>query len=325
VVRPISGLAFLLVACGGTEPPAKPAAAPPAPKDPPALARIAETCARVSACTHASDAARFRAPSACVDWFISEPADPFRSCLAEAKTCAQVSTCMHGGGDARAAAFCAARPGVVSACDVDRLVTCGEDDAHESSVVDCAAMGATCRESRVAGGLVVRACSSPQKCPPGAPDARCDGTGAVISCRDGAFERVTCKPGTTCEERRDESGESSASCELLTRRRCTARGVRRCEDDRLVECTEAGPSGKAKVVDCVGAGLRCAGIGPRAGCYVPSNVECDREMLPKCDGAAVVFCAAGRLVKIACSGIGLGACDPSARGPMAACAAPRGK
>jgi hypothetical protein len=327
VQRPLFGLGSLfacLVACGGQEPPAKPPPPPPAPKDPPALVGIAQACARVSACARSADSSRFRDPSACVDWFVSEPKDAFRACLLDAKGCDQVSTCMHGGGDARAAAFCKERPGVVSACDGDRLVSCGEDDAHESSVVDCAAMGASCRESRLAGGLVVRACASPQKCPAGVPDTRCDGPGAVISCRDGAFERVTCRPGTACEERRDESGDTLASCELPNRRRCTARGVRRCEEGRLVECTEAGMSGKAKIVDCVGAGLECAGTGPRAGCYVPTKIECDRELLPKCDGGSLVFCAAGRLARVGCSAIGLGACDPSARGSIAACSARTG-
>jgi hypothetical protein len=229
---------------------------------------------------------------------------------------------MHGGGDARAAAFCAQRPGVVSGCDGDRLVSCGEDDTHESTVVDCAKIGATCREVKSAGGLVVRACWSPQKCPAGAPEARCDGPGAVLSCRDGAFERVVCRPGTTCEEHRDEAGETVAACELPGRRRCDVRGARHCEENRLVECDRSGHYSKVRVTDCVGYGLRCAGVGPRAGCYVPENVECDKELLPKCDGGSVVFCAAGRLTKISCSSIGLGACDPAAKGPMAACVAP---
>lgn len=227
---------------------------------------------------------------------------------------------MRGGGDPRVATFCSQRPGVVSGCDGDRLVSCGDDDAHESSVVDCAAIGATCREVKSAGGLVVRACWSPQKCPAGAPEARCDGPSAVVSCRDGAFERVVCRPGTTCEEHKDELGETTASCELPGRRRCDARGTRHCEDDRLVECGRSGHNGKVHVTDCGAFGLRCTGVGLRAGCHVPSNVECDKELLPRCDGGSLVFCAAGRIVKVSCSGIGLGLCDPAAKGSLAACA-----
>jgi hypothetical protein len=318
-------VAVLLAACGGQEPPAKPPPPAAPPKDPPILAQIASACARVSACTHAHDAARFRDPGACVDWWLSESeakegADPLRKCLSEATTCEKVSTCMHGGGDARAAAFCEQRAGVVSGCDGDRLVSCGEDDAHEGSVVDCARIGATCREATT-GGLVVRACWSPQKCPAGAPATRCDGPGAVLSCRAGAFKRVVCPPGTTCEERKDKEEDTVvAVCALPKRRRCDVGGARHCEDDRLVECERTlEHSSEARVTDCVGFGLRCAGVGPRAGCSVPANVECDKALLPRCEGGSVVFCAAGRLTKVSCSSIGLGTCDPSARGPMAAC------
>jgi len=307
--------ALVVAACGGQEAPARPPPPAPAPKDPPVIAKASAACARVSACTRAKDAPRFRDPGACVEWWVADENETLRRCLEGASGCEAVTSCMHGGGDAKAAAFCAQRPGVVSGCDGERLVSCGDDDAHEASVVDCAAIGGSCKEMK-SGGLVLRACSSPTKCPKDAPDVRCDGAGAVISCRDGAFERVTCRPGTTCEERRDEVGDPAASCELPGRRRCT--GARHCEDDRLVECER----GKAKVTDCVGHGLRCTGTGPRAGCYVPDNVECDKDMLPKCEGGAVVFCALGRLEKIGCASLGLGPCDPSAKGPFAACSLP---
>jgi hypothetical protein len=323
---PALAIVALVVACGGKEQPAKPPPPPAPPPDPPALGKIAQACVRLSACTRAPDAARFRDPSACVDWWLadSDPNEPLRKCLAQAQGCEQVSTCMRGGGDARAAAFCVQRPGVVSGCDGDRLVSCGEDDAHESIVTDCAAIGASCREVKSAAGLVVRACWSAQKCPAGAPEMRCDGPGSIVSCRDGAYERIACRPGTTCIEKQDEMGDPTASCELLGHRRCDVRGARYCENDRLVECERSGPSTKTVVTDCVGFGLRCSGLGPRAGCYVPSNVECDKDMMPRCDGGALVFCAAGRLQKIPCAGIGLDRCDPAAKGSMAACAPRRG-
>lgn len=320
----VSGTLVLVVvvaACGGQEPAAKPPPPPAAPIDPAVIATAAKACARVSACTPAEEAPKLRDPGACVGWWVGGESPTLRACLEKASSCDAVKACIHGGGDARAAQFCAERPGVVSGCDGDRLISCGEDDAHESSVVDCAAIGGTCREVRASGGLVVRACASAAKCPPGGPEVRCDGTGAVISCRDGAYERIACAAGTKCEEHKDEVGEAAASCELPGQKRCLGdrrgvSGVRRCEDDRLVACD----GGKTKVTDCVGQGLRCAGVGPRAGCYVPSNVECDPGMAPRCEGSSVVFCAAGRLEKISCASIGLGVCDPAAKGPFAACA-----
>lgn len=311
-----------IAACGGQEPPPK--AAPPVatPSDPVWLSGVAAACAKIASCTHAHETPHLRDPGACVDWWISHAdprsPDPLQKCLAGAKSCDQVNACMHGGGDARAIAFCAQRPGVVSGCDGDRFVSCGDDDAQESRVVDCASMGASCRELKAAGGLILRGCFSAEKCPSGAPEARCDGN-AILSCRDGAMERITCQPGTRCEERRDESGDALASCQLPGRPRCDLLGARRCENDRLVECERPGSLGKVGVSDCGALGLHCLGTGLRAGCYVPSNVECDKELLPRCDGGRLVFCAAGRVTKIACASLGLGPCNPAARGPMAAC------
>jgi hypothetical protein len=321
--------ALPLAACGGTEPAPKLVAAAVPRKDPASLQQVSETCARIASCTHSHDAPRLRDPSGCVDWWVAQHdpsgADPLQNCFTQATTCDQINACIHGGGDARAAQFCSQRPGVVSGCDGDRLVSCGDDDAQESTVTDCTALGATCREMKAAGGLVIRACFAPQKCPAGAPEARCDGEGAVLSCHDGAIERANCRPGTRCEEHKDDtSGEATASCELPGRRRCDLLGARHCEGDRLVECSTADHFGKVRVSDCAGFGLRCTGSGPRAGCYVAADVECDKEMLPKCadDGQSLVFCAAGRLTKIACASLGMTTCNPTARGPVAACSAP---
>lgn len=324
--RPVLCIALLLfAACGPEQPPPKAPAPPPPPPDPPVLASIAEACAKITSCANAtgirSQSAKLRDPSACVDGWLgtldAKGADPLRQCLEKARGCADVQTCLRGSGDGKAAAFCA-KAGVGSGCDGDRLVSC-EDDAHESSVIDCAAMGATCRESKLASGVVLRACVSPTKCPAGAPEMRCDGPSAVISCREGGYERIECRPGTTCEERH-EGGEAIASCELASRQRCDARGQRHCEEGRLVECERVGRTSRPRVSDCAGLGFSCTGTGPRAACVVPGNVECDREMLARCEGDALVFCAAGRTTRISCAALGLGGCAPAARGSIAACA-----
>lgn len=303
-----------IVACGAQEAPPKAPTPPPSPPDPPALAQVAQACVKLVSCTSRPQSAHLRDPSACVDWWLGsfdpKSPDPLKECLIKARSCADTQFCLRGAGDGKAAAFCG-KGGVVSGCDGDRLVSC-EDDAHESSVVDCAAMGATCRETKAPGGVVVRACMSPAKCPPGAPEMRCDGPSTIISCREGGFERIDCRAGTTCEERRDENGDPFASCELPGRRRCD---VRHCEDGRLVDCERVGRTKRPRVTDCAAFGLQCAGVGPRAGCTVPADVECDREMLARCDGEALVFCAAGRKQRAACTG--LGACVQ--RGSLAAC------
>jgi hypothetical protein len=229
-------------------------------------------------------------------------------CLAAAKTCADVDGCLRGGGDPKAATFCGER-GVVSGCDGERLVSCA-DDAHEATVVDCAALGASCKESRAASGFVVRGCFSAQKCPPGAPDARCEGN-AIVTCQNGAVERTVCGPGTTCVVRGSE-----AACVLPAGMQCGLHGTRRCDGDRLIECR----AGSAYVVDCAKLGMGCTGVGPRAACTVRTDAECNKEMLPSCERDTLVFCAAGRRSKIPCKSLGMEACDPAAHGARAACA-----
>lgn len=313
----------VVVACGGSTPSASSPASAPSEGDESALVHIAEACARLASCSQTHDPPRVRDPSACVDWWLASVGgdDPLHGCLARSASCGDVTRCLHPG-DAAAAKLCAERRGVLSTCDGDRLVTCAEGDVSGSTTVDCAKLGARCREVKAAGGLLVRGCFAPDKCPADAPEARCDGDVAVVACHDGAIERATCPPGTRCEERRDESGQATASCEVPDRVRCGGTATRGCDGDRLVECAP-GDGDRLRVSDCARFGLRCAGTGPRSGCYVAHDVECDRDMLPKCEGGAIVFCAAGRLVKLSCTHLGLGTCNPSARGPLAACEAPR--
>ena len=56
------------VACGGSEPPPKPPAAAPVPKDPQWLAGVAGACAKIASCTHGNDAPRLRDPGAFGGW-----------------------------------------------------------------------------------------------------------------------------------------------------------------------------------------------------------------------------------------------------------------
>jgi hypothetical protein len=310
---------LVVVACGRKAPPPAAPAPPAEPADPAAVRAVAEACARLTACIPTRDEARLHDASACVDWWFENAApaspDPLKTCLQAARSCGDVHTCMQGGGHARAAAFCQARQGVVSGCDGNHLVSCGDEAAVGTTVVDCAALGGACRESKTPGGLVLRSCVAPDLCPADAPESRCEGIAAIVSCRDGAIERVVCPPGTRCEERGNEHGESNAACLLPGGRRCGLLASRLCEDDRLIAC-EGGD--RVTVSDCAAFGLRCAGLGPRAGCYVADR-ECDREMLPTCEKGALVFCAAGRTTKIPCSAVGLGPCRAPSRGARAAC------
>ena len=313
--------AVVIVACRG------PADAPPATPAtteqgfPLWLDEVAQRCALIASCAHAHDTPRLRDPSACVDWWVAHVrsvAEPVHKCLATAKTCEQIGACVREKPDARAAAYCAARPGVLGGCDGERLVSCGEDESAESTATDCAGLGARCAESKAAGGLMVRGCFAPAICPAAAPEARCDGA-TILSCHDGAVERTACSPGTRCEQHKDRDGETAVTCEPPENHaHCEELGARYCDQNRLVECVVHGHFGDVRISECGALGLACRGKGERARCVVAPRLECDPAP-PRCDGEALSFCAAGHLARVSCRGLGLGACDPDARGPQAGC------
>lgn len=319
---------FFSIACFLAACPAPPVSAPPPPPipltaggTPEWLDEAAARCARIASCSHAHDAPRLRDPSACIDWWIARvrsKTEPIHTCLLDAKTCDDVGVCVREPGNRRAAEYCAAHRGVMTACDGDALVSCSSDDAEESALLDCASLAGKCEERRT-GGLVVRGCFSPKLCPPGAPDERCDGPGAIVSCHDGAAERVACGPGTRCDQHREGNGELSATCEPIAgHAHCSELGARHCQGDVLVECVVHGHFGDVRVSPCKELGLRCAGSGARAACVIDRALECEAGPA-RCDGESLAFCAAGRMLKVSCGGLGLGPCDPDALGPAAAC------
>jgi len=285
----------------------------------PSIMPVASACARVVSCSHAHDPPRLQNPSVCVDWWVSHGSDPEGdvACLTAATDCAGVERCLHGAGDARAAAYCAAHPGTLTACDGSDRIACGDDDVAESTRTDCAAIGATCAQVSAGGGLVSSACVSQKLCPPEVTRARCDGPGAVLSCRDGAVERVPCTDGTHCLEHAHGDGTEFAMCEGDGHVACDAVGTR-CEGDRLVACEAHGHYSHSRETDCAAVGLTCSKGSAGAAC-VARAAQCASGPA-RCEGDALAFCAAGRPVKVSCPRLGFGSCDPDARGLEAGCA-----
>ncbi|MGH7280577.1 MAG: hypothetical protein ACRELY_03565, partial [Polyangiaceae bacterium] len=58
--------------------------------------------------------------------------------------------------------------------------------------------------------------------------------------------------------------------------------------------------------------------GSTAACVASSPSECVPFPV-RCEGGKLEFCAAGVVAKVSCESVGMGACDPSAHGPEAAC------
>jgi hypothetical protein len=290
------------------------------------LALIAKKCARIASCAHPHDPPQWRNPSACVDFWLARAADPdleLPACLSSALTCDAVVACLHPSHRGASAAFCRARPGAMTGCDGTNLVSCGVDDPEESTVLDCASLGAKCGDVVQAGGLSTHACVDPVRCPAELNKAWCNGALAVLSCHDGEIERTACKPGSTCQEHADADGEHFAMCEVPGHASCTTPGGKRCDGSRLVECEAHGHFGHEHTVDCAAEGLSCS-LSDAGETCTNASPQCQGGH-PSCEGNALVFCASGTHVRVDCAEIGLGPCEADGRGPDATCRSVSGR
>ncbi|MEO8874742.1 MAG: hypothetical protein ABI461_04065, partial [Polyangiaceae bacterium] len=91
-----------------------------------------------------------------------------------------------------------------------------------------------------------------------------------------------------------------------------------CDGNTVVECVSDGHFGRIRSTDCASHGLTCVAHGRAAGCVVQSSTPC-APFPARCDGSFLKYCAEGVVARVSCVEIGLGACDPSAHGPEAAC------
>jgi hypothetical protein len=296
----------IVAACNGD----RPAVAPSIDPAPTAIADIAKTCARVASCADAHEPSYLRNPTACVDWWLVSTtieADQV-ACLSKASSCKEVQACTHDPEDRGAIAYCTAHPGVLGVCDGTHLYNCS-DNPNESSAVDCAALGGTCVEQRVAGGLVVRGCASSKLCPPGAPLARCEAN-AIVRCEDGLAERRECAKTTRCVP----GGEEGASCEgqpVADRpQRCAKPGFASCQGDRVTFCALVGKDAWLRSTDCTRWGMTCGMRDGRAHCVARAST-CTGDA--RCDGDALVFCAAGTEARVSCKALGFLRCDGTCR------------
>jgi hypothetical protein len=289
------------------------------------VASVSSACTKIVSCSHPHDAPRERDPAACVDWWVATAgADAaFSSCIGAAHDCAAVDVCVRRRGDPAAAAVCASRAKNDTTCDGGKLVQCGDDDPRESTLTDCAALSATCGEHTIEGGLVTRACLSASLCPDSAPAARCDGPGALVTCHEGAADRETCAASQRCEQLKGADGAPVASCEPNGHRHCDDVGARRCDGAKLTECAPHGATGVTRTVDCAAFGFDCDAKSAHP-CVAGAHAECDpgaADGAPRCDGDTLVFCAAGKRVRVSCIDVGFASCDPDAHGTEAACSA----
>ncbi len=308
----VSSIVALVVAC-------RPASPPPAgDRDPSWFAEVTRACALQASCAHGHQSNEKRDPGKCITAWVAEMGTKSdgeggpsarQVCMMHAKTCEAAHAC-EAPADRAAAAFCASHHETATSCDGNARVECG-DDADEAERVDCATVQGTCELVKHSGGLTESACVSRALCPAGAKEGRCEAGGTVLTCQDGAAERIACKRGQRCVARKDDDGIERASCEAEGAPRCSAPGARYCEGERLVSCM--GPRGNEKgaveVTDCGALGLRCEGQGKTAGCYVLGKPDCSIDDAPVCDAGVMAYCALGRKVEVTCAAVGAAQCE----------------
>lgn len=308
---------FFAAACGSAPTPAAPRPTTSSlPVPPPSVEAAVRACVLVSACSSPEDP--LREPAACVSRFLAhKDHDPSVTCLVRARTCRDVESCLgreRVPDDARRA--CDARPGAIVFCDGDRLVSC---ENERTKVTSCTELRASCRELRVAGGIVARGCYSPALCPDDAPAQRCEAGIFTVSCQQGLVERSRCPAGTKCVEGPGQNGEVEATCTPLGARPCLPEAIDRCDGGKLVSCVAAASHrGVAVETDCAAAGLTCQTLGREGACVAADFCE---PAPARCEGGALRFCAAGMPVRAHCERYGLGPCRTE--GGAAQCAAPR--
>jgi len=312
-----------IVACAGASSPPAAKPAPPQIDDSP-LGRVARQCTKIASCPNEHEASAFRAPQACVDWYLvnAQSEAPLAECMMRAKDCAEALACTRESADAVAERYCKAHPGALTACDGNHLISCEGEGAEESVATDCAAIGGTCGERRPGGpvGIAERGCLSERMCPPGAPEHRCDGESAVIDCNDGIAQRNVCPPGSRCAADRDESGAATAQCRAASGRECTMGGAAFCEGDVAFACVQSGRFRGLHSADCGAFGLGCVVRSGRVFCAPRGEAPCAAGAA-SCSGDDLAFCAAGQSFRVSCKQLGFAGCDPSGGGKEALCAA----
>jgi hypothetical protein len=276
---------------------------------PPDVEDVEHMCALLTSCPSlplSSDMLPSSVPG-CVQSSMKELTSPeavkfsllIRECGLRSNSCAELRQCALRGA---ATDICKDRgkSGAVGICDLDgRAINC----FHEKvvGVRDCPRGGEQCvvREGQAACAL--GPCSGDNK--EGAPPT-CSASGTrVLQCDHGKLASFDCTTlGLKCTV-----ADGKAGCSTPTPA-CSGTS-KRCDGNVSVGCMH----GHEVRVDCGAAGLTCSatpGSIPVGACVAPASTvdKCDPKDPPKCDGATIKYCFAGRKRSYFCKSLGFGTC-----------------
>jgi len=283
---------------------------------PPDLDDVEHMCALLTSCDHLPIPPGM-IPSdftACVKKFTEEMSSvaainfslTMRECGLQSNSCSTLRACaLHGA----APNACAGRgkQGVVGFCDVDgRALTCW--NGQVLAVRDCLRGGEQCI---VVGG---QATCTLGPCPSEIKEGdqpRCSASGThILHCEKGKLASLDCAAfGLRCST----SSDGTAGC--ATNLPACASGAKWCDGTTAVGCL----NGHQVRVDCGEAGLQCnpSPGGTTVGSCVatpPPVGACDPGERPRCDGANIKYCYAGKPRSYFCKALGFDKCTSGRSG-----------
>jgi hypothetical protein len=244
----------------------------------------------------------------CVSAFMKELTSPdavkfsltIRECGLRANSCTELRACaLRGAEPAACAGRGKDRP--VGICDLDgRAINCWHEAI--SGVRDCPRGGEQCIIRNGQPDCSLGPCTDENK-EGGSPT--CSGNGQrVLQCDHGKLRSLDCAAfGLKCTMDGGKAGcaPPTAAC---------AQSGTRCEGNVAVGCEH----GHEVKIDCGASGLTCSGnAGPTAlGSCVSSapaaGEKCDPKDPPKCEGATIRYCLAGRKRSYFCKSLGFNRC-----------------
>jgi hypothetical protein len=222
-----------------------------------------------------------------------------RECGLRANSCSELRSCALRGATADA---CTGRGknGTVGICDLDgRAINC----LHEKvvGVRDCPRGGEQCVVREGQASCALGPCSGEVK--EGAP-ASCSASGTrILQCDHGKLQSIDCAAfGLKCTVADGKPGCSPATP-------ACAGASKHCDGNVSVGCMH----GHEVRVDCGASGLTCnasAGSVPVGACVAPpaTTDKCDPKDAPRCDGASIKYCFAGRKRSYFCKSLGFSGC-----------------
>jgi hypothetical protein len=234
-----------------------------------------------------------------------------RECGLSATSCKNLRSCLlKGASPTICDNFAMTSDNPIGKCDVDaRAVTC-----YRGKVLGVRNCGLADELCVVKSGKAD--CALAGACPANAKeDWTCAGT-RMVKCQDGKFLSIDCKVlNLSCNSYTDANGKQQVGCAPPVPTNCkTASTTWTCSGKTAMSCV----NGKEVKIDCAEAGMGCSD--PKApsdrtvgACELPVNsdpkLQCDpKKFDAKCEGANMVYCAAGQIRKYPCKSIGATKC-----------------